>query len=221
MIMSTISTLILAIFLILWGQALYLLGKYLIEETRTFKHTIYTYISISASLVFLLPAFLYVPPVYIFPYVLFISALIVTINTDIEHMLISRYVTLFLIPLAFIFSYYNFLPISLVTSLMGAVSAYGFLFIISYIYLKITGLHGLGLGDIELLAFIGAWLGIRGWWFALCSGACVGSIIGLALAFFLKTSLRTTKLPFGPFLACGAIAYVYLQWYIAFPFFIQ
>lgn len=216
MIVSIISILILTVLLIFWGQVLDLVSQYLIEEQCSFKHTIYTYISILITLTFLLPLSFYLPSNFIIPYSFFISALIISINTDLKHMLISRYVTVFLIPIAFILSYYHLLPISLIESIVGTFSAYGFLSLISYIYLKVTGMHGLGLGDIELISFIGAWLGIGGWWFSLCSGAFLGSCVGIAVVLFFHKPLRTTKLPFGPFLAFGAIGYTYLQWYVTF-----
>lgn len=148
-----------------------------------------------------------VQPVYALAYFMFFSALIITIRTDLEHMLISRFVTLFLVPFGFLFSYLNLLPITLQGSIIGALSAYFSLYIINKIYYACTKKNGLGEGDFELLFFIGSFLGVLGWWIALILGSLGGSIIGItALLLYKKSS--STKIPFGPFLALGAMAYV-------------
>lgn len=144
---------------------------------------------------------------YFFAYFLFFSALIITIRTDLEHMLISRFVTLFLIPAAFFLCYWELLPLTLIESIIGASSAYCFLYAIRAAYYYATKKVGLGQGDLELLAFIGAFLGISGWWVTLMIGSFLGSVVGIAGLLFYKKS-RLTKIPFGPFLAGGAMLYV-------------
>jgi leader peptidase (prepilin peptidase) / N-methyltransferase len=146
-------------------------------------------------------------PYYWLTHFIFFSALLITIRTDLEHMLISRYVTLFLIPLGLLLSFMGFLPITFFESIMGAFSAYFFLYLISSCFFFLTKKVGLGQGDIELLAFIGSFLGIVGWWVTLIIGSFLGSILGiLYILFFQKNS--SVKIPFGPFLAFGALVYV-------------
>lgn len=145
---------------------------------------------------------------YWFAYGLFFSALIVTIRTDLETFLISRYVTVFLIPLGLIFSYVGLLPISHIESMLGALTAYFFLILVRFVHFKLTGLIGLGQGDIDLLSFIGSFIGVFGWWMGLLIASTLGSIVGILYALTSNTSLRTVKIPFGPFLALGAILFV-------------
>lgn len=150
-------------------------------------------------------------------YFCFFSALIICIRTDLETMLLHRATTLGLIPLGIIFSYFNLTPISLFESIFGAVSAYAFLWTVAAVYYKITKRVGMGLGDIELLAGIGSFIGFIGWWLSLLIGSSAASIIGLFYILFYKTSLRAVKLPFGPFLALGAIIYaLHYQFFISF-----
>jgi leader peptidase (prepilin peptidase)/N-methyltransferase len=73
---------------------------------------------------------------------------------------------------------------------------------------------GMGLGDVRLVTLEGLFLGWLGAGIPLVGiflGFLLGSIVGVALIFFRKAG-RKTKLPFGPFLAAGAvIAVVYGQ----------
>ena len=139
-------------------------------------------------------------------YFMFFSALIITIRTDFEHMLISRYVTLFLLPMVFGASFFGYLPVTLIESLLGAVSAYLFLYIINFLFFACTQKVGLGQGDGELLAFIGACIGITGWWITLLVGSLLGSCYGI-LYIVITQQNRYAKIPFGPFLAFGAMLY--------------
>jgi leader peptidase (prepilin peptidase) / N-methyltransferase len=155
-----------------------------------------------------------VPSAYWLAYFVFFSALIVSIRTDLERFLISRYVTLALIPFGLAFSYFGLLPISLDASLFGSISAYLFLCSIGKIYHILTKRVGLGQGDVELLAFIGSFIGIMGWWLTLLLGSCIGTLIGLFIAASKQKSLSRIKIPFGPFLAFGALAFVLFQPYL-------
>ncbi len=149
----------------------------------------------------------YVAPHYWFGYLLFFSALLITIRTDMASLLISRFTSLYLIPVGIALSYFGLLPISITESIIGAVTAYLFLYGVSKTFTFITGKVGMGQGDIELLAMIGAFTGLLGWWTALVVGSFIGSIIGIAVLLFMQTK-EPLKLPFGVFLSLGAMIYV-------------
>lgn len=170
---------------------------------------LYPFIELLTALTFL--ALVQMAPSNYFPaYGLFFSALIVTIRTDFETMLVSRLVTLFLIPFGFLFSYLNMLPISLFESIIGSLLGGGFLYIIATLFKWITKKDGLGQGDIELLAFIGAFLGPISCWMSLFLGSLVGSIVGI-MSMVATGAKSSYKIPFGPFLASGAISTVLLH----------
>lgn len=158
----------------------------------------------------MVPLILWTQPVYLPAYFFLFSALIVTIRSDIEHMLISRFVTLFLIPIGFILSALGLLPLTLWESILGALLGYGFLLVIASLFRFITKKEGMGQGDLELIAFIGSFTGIFGFWISLLFGSLMGSLYGLTniAVTHKKTSV---KIPFGPFLALGAIIYVLWQ----------
>lgn len=145
-------------------------------------------------------------------YFIFVSALIVTIRSDLETMLISRYVTLFLIPAGFVLSALGWTTISPLESVIGAATGYGFLYAVSKTFTYFTGKQGIGQGDLDLLSFIGAFIGVIGWWISLLLGSIAGSIIGIF--YVLLARHANPKIPFGPFLALGAILFIFFEPYL-------
>lgn len=152
---------------------------------------------------------LYIQPSYWIGYFLFFSALIVTIRTDAETMLISRYMTWAFIPIGFTLTLVPALPITPLESILGAIFGYGLLWVIAKGFHRLRNMEGLGQGDLDLLAMIGAFTGPLGVWVTLLIGALLGSALGLILV--IKRKRRDIKFPFGPWLALGAIIYVFFQ----------
>lgn len=179
------------------------------RKCRTCKHDIsilYPFIELLSAILF--PALWYrVPLQYYAAYFIFFSALLVTVRTDLEFMLISRFVSIFLIPIGLGFSYMHMLPITIVESILGSIGGYTFLYITAKLFLYLTGKEGMGQGDFDLLAFIGSFLGPFGTWITLLIGSITGSLVGLFCIIILNKH-TSYKLPFGPFLALGAIGFV-------------
>jgi len=148
------------------------------------------------------------PPLYWVSYGLFFSALIITIRTDLESMMILRFCSLGLIPLGLVFSYLGYLPITVTHSTLGAFFGYSILWLVRTLFWYLHKQEGLGEGDLELLAGIGAFTGLSGVWYTLLYGSIAGSILGIILSILLKKKIE--KLPFGPFLALGALIVVLL-----------
>lgn len=140
-------------------------------------------------------------------YFIFFSALIVTIRTDLEFMLISRYMTLFLVPGGIALSALGFLPISPLESLLCALGGYLLFYAIAQSFYWFTGREGMGQGDLDLIAFIGAFTGLMGVWMTILIGSILGSVSS-AIYLLASGQERSTHIPFGPFLAFGAICYV-------------
>lgn len=149
-------------------------------------------------------------PCYVPTYILFFSALLVTIRTDLETMLISRYATIFLVPFAFLLSYFHRLPLSPLQSIAGTIVGYFLLWSINKLFFVVTKKEGMGQGDMDLLALIGAFTGSMGAWITIVIGSIIGSIIGIPILVIRKESL-SLKIPFGPFLAMGAMTYVLFE----------
>ena len=143
-------------------------------------------------------------------YFTFFSALIVATRTDLQALVIPQLVTTWLIPFGVIASYFGLTTISLQESMIGCMVGYGTLWLIAFIFKKITHKDGLGIGDMELLAMIGSFLGPMGIWFSVM----IGSISGLAIGgvyLILASKDRSTRIPFGPFLALGALLFFFFQ----------
>jgi len=168
---------------------------------------LYPFIELLTALIFIL-IFLKIPPFWWFGYGILSSAMIVTVRTDLEYFLVSRFCTLYLIPLALILSYVGLLPLFVWQSGVGAGSAFLFLYSIAFGFKKITGKDGMGQGDIDMLACIGAFIGFPGWWNALLYASLVGSVVGLLAIILGKSNQR--KIPFCPFIALGT--WLYLFW---------
>jgi leader peptidase (prepilin peptidase)/N-methyltransferase len=64
--------------------------------------------------------------------------------------------------------------------------------------------EGMGLGDVKMLAAIGAFLGWKGVLVSLFFAALAGAVVGLALMAVQGADLKA-KLPFGTFLALGGL----------------
>lgn len=153
----------------------------------------------------------YVEPHYWLAYGILFSALIVTVRTDLEEFIILRQFTLGILPLGWIFSYLNMLPIALTASIAGSLVGFGILASIRYGYYWYAGEHGMGDGDPELLATIGAFTGPLNCWLALMIGSSLGSIIGVLQVWLFGPAARKKPLPFGPCLAIGAFIVVIFQ----------
>lgn len=146
-------------------------------------------------------------PTHYFPaYFLFFSALIITVRTDIDQMLISRLVTIYLIPVGLLAAYLQRLPISLTSACLGTCFGYFLLWCAQKISYIMTGQDCLGQGDLELLAFIGAFTGPLGVWASLTIGSIAGTII--TWLYMMITNNKIEKVPLGAYLSCGTIIFV-------------
>ena len=82
---------------------------------------------------------------------------------------------------------------------LAALAAGGFFFALAFVYPA-----GLGMGDVKLAAFLGAWLG-RDVAVALFVGTLVGALPAIAVLARRGAAGRKVSLPYVPALAVGAI----------------
>jgi len=149
-------------------------------------------------------------------YALLFSSLLVITFIDFFHQIIPNVITLPGIALGLLGSI-TVLPVGLLDSVLGILLGYGILWGIAEAYLYFRGKEGMGLGDAKLLAMIGAFLGWKPMLLTIMVGAMVGSVVGLTL-FALKITRWDQYLPFGVFLALGAVVSIFfhreaLTWY--------
>ena len=93
--------------------------------------------------------------------------------------------------------------------LVGAAVGYGVVRLVSDGYYLLTKQYGLGYGDGKLLAIVGALLGWQAVVVSLFAGSLIGTLVHIPLMLVSRAD-RKTRVPFGPFLAAGALAYVFL-----------
>ena len=77
--------------------------------------------------------------------------------------------------------------------------------------------EAMGRGDLKFLASIGAFLGWQAVLFSIFAGSLAGSAVGL-VTLVVGNRVWSAKLPFGPYLALGALVWLFfgsglLQWY--------
>jgi leader peptidase (prepilin peptidase) / N-methyltransferase len=198
---------------LLWSLFLYWLGLWLVSQDKKVRGSFFTtpfYLFCLCSSTALLVTWTLSPSLYFPSYFIFVSALITIFVSDSSSMLISTATTVALVPVGILCAYYNKLPISVFDSIFGSVSGFLFLWIIAFFYYKKTGKRGLGEGDMDMLAMIGAFLGPIGWWATITIASITGTVLGLL--FIIKEGNKPNlTVPFGPFLATGSFAYlVYL-----------
>jgi leader peptidase (prepilin peptidase) / N-methyltransferase len=145
-------------------------------------------------------------------YTLLTSALLVVALIDFDHKIIPNIITLPGIAVGLGLSIWA-LPITPLTSLLGLLVGGALFYLIA-----LVSKGGMGGGDIKLIAMIGAFLGWQGALFTIFSGALLGSVVGIMLM-FLGRKGRKDKVPFGPFLSCGAILFMLwgddlIHWYL-------
>jgi leader peptidase (prepilin peptidase)/N-methyltransferase len=146
-----------------------------------------------------------------------LSAMVVIVFIDLDHMIIPDVITLPGIVLGLLLT--PLLPHTLLSGVVGA--AVGGLYfylaaVISHLVLKKEGMGG---GDIKMAAMMGAFLGWQLLLVAIFLALLLGSATGITLL-VLKRKERGDPIPFGPFLALGTvIAYFVgtplLDWYLS------
>lgn len=142
-------------------------------------------------------------------YAALFSSLIVVTGTDLSHTIIPDAVTLPGILIGLV-SAASVLPVGLINSLLGVLVGGGVLWMLAWVSPYLFGKEGMGGGDIKLLAMVGAFLGWRPVLLTMMIGALAGSVVGLSLI-GLKVLARDQYIPFGPFLALGALVSLFFH----------
>ncbi len=147
----------------------------------------------------------------------FLCALIVITFIDIDHQIIPDVISLPGIAIGLAAAFLPGDP-AWTDSLIGILLGGGILWAIAEGYFRLTGREGMGGGDVKLLAMIGAFLG----WRAIPVTLMIASLSGTALGFAMMLRSgegRQMAIPFGPFLAVGAVAALFagdplIEWYL-------
>ena len=137
----------------------------------------------------------------------FIFSLVCCTFIDFDHMILPEQFTLSGIAIGLLGAWLN-PQRDFLDAVLGVFLGGGFLWAMAYFYYLFTKQEGMGGGDIKLLAWIGAVLGWKAIPFVIMSSAIIGSIVGLVLARKQRQGLKTV-IPFGPYLALGAVIHLF------------
>jgi leader peptidase (prepilin peptidase)/N-methyltransferase len=164
-------------------------------------------------------------------YFVFLSALVVITFIDLEHMIIPNVITFPGIVVGIIYAglktdwntahllfgssrlnlesiirILNGVPI--IDSIFGLILGGGVLFLIGFLYEVIRKREGMGMGDVKLLAMIGAFLGWKGVIFVVFISSLIGTVVGISIILYKRGDLKYA-IPYGPFLSLAAALYCY------------
>jgi leader peptidase (prepilin peptidase)/N-methyltransferase len=115
------------------------------------------------------------------------------------------------VPLPFSFGHLLFASfwgergLSLSESLLGIFVGAGVLWFVGLLYRRMRHKEGVGLGDVKMIAMVGAFQGLYGAMQTLIYGSILGTAVGLIYIKAAKKDYSTYELPFGTFLAFTAL----------------
>jgi leader peptidase (prepilin peptidase)/N-methyltransferase len=147
----------------------------------------------------------------------FLAGLVVVSFIDLDHHVIPNAVTLPGIPLGLLAGGVLGDP-PLLDRLLGTLAGAGFLYLVLLYGGVLYGQDAMGEGDLNLIAFIGAFVGWRGVIVTILVGCLTGSAVGLTLIAAGRLG-RRQHIPFGPFLAVGGLIALFwadalVDWYV-------
>jgi leader peptidase (prepilin peptidase)/N-methyltransferase len=131
------------------------------------------------------------------------TALIALFGIDLHHQILPNVITLPGIGVGLAWSLVA--PPGWRDALIGAILGGGILYAIAWSYYLVRREEGLGMGDVKMLAMIGAFLGWQAVLVTLILATFSGALVGVGLMAFSRGDMRLA-LPFGTFLALGALA---------------
>jgi leader peptidase (prepilin peptidase)/N-methyltransferase len=139
----------------------------------------------------------------------FVLAMIALFFTDLDHQLLPDAITLTGFATGLAVSWVNPFLVGegwarIWASLSGAAVGAGLLWGVGAVYGKLRGVEAMGMGDVKMMAMVGAFTGIGGVLFTIFAASLVGAVVGVALIPLRGRSMQD-KLPFGCFLAPAAV----------------
>jgi leader peptidase (prepilin peptidase)/N-methyltransferase len=160
-------------------------------------------------------------------YWLVIAGLIVATFIDFEHYIIPNEITLGGIVAGLVLSAIHpqlmdtsSIWVSLFRSLLGIIVGGATLLAIAIVGEKIFKKEAMGMGDVKLIAAIGAFLGWQATLFTTFVSSLFGGVVGLILVLGSKKGWQS-RIPYGPYIALGALLWILcgseiMNWYWSF-----
>lgn len=178
----------------------------------------YPIVEFITAALFVLVVWLTPPGPLVMTRLLLVCILIALFGIDLEHQILPNVITLPGIAAGLLLS--TIAPPGWRDALIGAVVGGGILYAIAWGYYLWRREEGLGMGDVKMLAMVGAFLGWKLVLVTLVLASFSGAFIGVGMIAARRGNMKLA-LPFGTFLAAGTVAAMFvgeplLAWYAGF-----
>jgi leader peptidase (prepilin peptidase)/N-methyltransferase len=178
----------------------------------------YPAIEALTAIVFALHALFFEPGLLLVVRLAFASVLIVLAFIDLDHRILPNRITLSGVAAGLALSV--FLPPGWRSALLGVAAGGGVLWVIGEAYFRLRGVEGMGMGDVKMLAMVGAFLGWKAVLVTLVLASFTGALVGVIMLRQRENAMKYA-LPFGTFLSAGALVASLagdnlVAWYLSF-----
>ena len=178
----------------------------------------YPVVELVTGTLFVLVVWLTPPGPLLASRLLLVCILIALFGIDLEHQILPNVITLPGIAIGVLLSLIA--PPGWKDSLIGVLLGGGILYAIAGAYYLWRREEGMGMGDVKMLAMLGAFLGWKAVLVTVILASFAGAFVGLAMMAVQRGSMKYA-LPFGTFLAIGAVVAMFVgeplvAWYAGF-----
>lgn len=148
----------------------------------------------------------------------FVSAMVMLFVIDLQHRILPNLITVPGIGVGLAAAF--ILEPGWRAAMLGVVIGGGGLLLVAEIYYWLRHQEGLGMGDVKMLAMIGAFLGWQQMLVTLVLASLLGSVVGIGMI-VLGLGSGKSSLPLGSFFALAAVVTTatgepLVQWYVGF-----
>ena len=135
------------------------------------------------------------------------AALVAIAFIDLDHKIIPNSITYPGIVMGVLLAWIAPPPLPL-DSFLGVLIPGGLMFLVAEIYERRAGTIGLGMGDVKLVAMLGAVLGLQAGFGIMILGSLLGILHGVAMMLFAGAN-RKTRSPCGPARCLAGLLHIY------------
>ena len=178
----------------------------------------YPVVELVTGALFVLVVWLTPPGPLLASRLLLVCILIALFGIDLEHQILPNVITLPGIAIGVLLSLIA--PPGWKDSLIGVLLGGGLLYAIAGAYYLWRREEGMGMGDVKMLAMLGAFLGWKAVLVTVILASFAGAFVGLGMMAVQRGGMKYA-LPFGTFLAIGAVVAMFVgeplvAWYAGF-----